>query len=84
MKSGTIEACLKSLDERPKTFTFFFEVKEDSKIKSKGGISMGHLQEANEKLRKIQGLFDVISRNIDMKNDIDKELIEQTISAKKT
>lgn len=74
---------MQALDERLKTFTFFFEVKDDSKVKG-GGVSMSHLQEANEKLRKIQGLFDVISRNIYMKNDIDKELTEQTINAKKT
>ena len=45
---------------------------------------MTHLQEANEKLKNIQGLFDVISRNIYTKNDIDKELTDQTIEAKKT
>ena len=82
--SGVIRACLQSLDERIKTFTFFFEVKDDVKVKQTAGVSMNHITEANEKLRKIQGLFEVISRNIYNKNDIDKELTDQTIEAKKT
>ena len=45
---------------------------------------MNHITEANEKLRKIQGLFEIISRNIYIKNDIDKELTDQTIEAKKS
>ena len=45
---------------------------------------MSHLQEANEKLRRIQGLFEVISRNIYTKNDIDKELTDLTIEGKRT
>ena len=83
-QTGVIKACLQSLDDRVKTFTFFYEIKSDSKTKSGGGVTMSHLQEANEKIIKIQGLFDVISRNIYIKNDIDKELTQQTIDAKKT
>ena len=45
---------------------------------------MSLLQEANEKLRRIQGLFEVISRNIYTKNDIDKELTDLTIEGKRT
>ena len=52
-KSGLIKACLQALDERLKTFTFFFEVKDDSKVVKGTGVSMNHLQEANDKLRKI-------------------------------
>ncbi len=45
---------------------------------------MNHIQETTEKLRKVQNLFDMISRNIYIKNDIDKVLIDQTIESKKT
>jgi hypothetical protein len=73
--SGQIKACLQALDERPKTFTFHFDVREDQTLKPKtGGASLSHIQEAQDKLRKVQTLFEIISRNIYIKNDIDKEL----------
>ena len=45
---------------------------------------MNHISEANAKLKKIQGMFEIISRNIYIKNDIDKELTDQTMEAKKS
>lgn len=67
-------ACLRSQDERTKTFNFYWKVRNDTTAKT--GITLSHIQEATNKLKKVQGLFDIISRNIYIKNDIDKELTE--------
>ena len=45
---------------------------------------MTHLNEQREKITKIQNLLDVISRNIYIKNEIDKELTDVSIDNKLT
>jgi hypothetical protein len=72
--TGEITVCFNSLDYKVKTFTFYFQVKNDDKLKS--GVTIDHINEATNNLKKVQGLFDLISRNIYIKNDIDKELTE--------
>lgn len=39
-------------------------------------LQMDHIKEATERLKYVQNLLDVISRNIYTKNDIDKELAD--------
>ena len=38
---------------------------------------MSHIHEATDKIKKVQSLLDMISRNIYIKNDIDKELTDR-------
>ena len=82
--SGEIKACLQSMDSRTKTFNFFFDVQNQPKVIKGTGVSMTHLNEQREKITKIQNLLDVISRNIYIKNEIDKELTDVSIDNKLT
>jgi hypothetical protein len=79
---GQIKVCLKSLDSRAKTFNFYWTVKDDPNISK--GITMDHINEAIDRIRNIQGLFHMISRNIYTKNDIDMELASGKLSVLKT
>ena len=72
------------MDQRTKSFNFFFDVQDQSNVVKGTGVSMNHLNEQKEKMTKIQGLLDVISRNIYLKNEIDKELTDITIESKNT
>ena len=72
--SGEITACLTSTDEKTKVFTFYYEIKANDKAKT--GITLNHITEATNKLQRVQSLFEIISRNIYIKNDIDKELTD--------
>ncbi len=51
--SGNIKVCFQSLDKRSKTFTFFFEVKNEDKAIKGSGVSMTHLNEQKDKIKKI-------------------------------
>ena len=55
-------------------FTFFFEVRNDDAPKS--GVSLNSIAEASNKLKRLQSLLDMVSRNIYIKNDNDKQLTE--------
>ena len=77
--SGEIRVCLQSMDQRTKTFNFFFDIQNQPKVIKGTGVSMTHLNEQKEKISKIQNLLDVISRNIYIKNEIDKELTDISI-----
>ena len=72
------------MDQRTKSFNFFFDVQDKPNVVKGTGVSMNHLNEQKEKMTKIQGLLDVISRNIYLKNEIDKELTDITIESKNT
>ena len=82
--SGEIKACLQSQDQRTKTFNFFFDVQNQPKIINGTGVSMNHLNQERDKITKIQNLLDTISRNIYIKNEIDKELTDISIDSKRT
>lgn len=65
---------MRSEDEKTKTFNFYYDIKNNDKVSK--GITITHITEATSKLERVQGLLDNISRNIYLKNDIDKELTQ--------
>ena len=74
-RSGVITACLRSTDEQKKVFTFFFEVRNDDTPKN--GVSLNSIAEASNKLKRLQSLLDMVSRNIYIKSDMDKQLTDR-------
>ena len=70
-----ITVCLRSQDRRSKTVTIYPRV-QDTAEKKGSGLSLDHINESINKLKKVQSLFEMISRNIYIKNDIDKELYD--------
>ena len=43
--SGEIRVCLQSMDQRTKTFNFFFDIQNQPKVIKGTGVSMTHLNE---------------------------------------
>ncbi len=65
---------MKSTDNRKKRFEFHYTVTDyfkDDFMKTKG---LDHIEIVSQKLKKLQVYFDMISRNIFQKNDVDKDL----------